>query len=496
MSEPNPTKKQKEAIQLACEGHNMWIVGPAGVGKSFVINSIVKHLGLRGKNVCVTAMTGAAASLLPEATTLHRFTGAGPESLKMHLSAFVDSHTKLPEKKRKILMSVDTLIIDEAGMHSIEQFNHLDQYLRHIRRCRKSLFGGIQVILVGDIAQIPPSDATAGAGVKRDEMLPQESVFQYPDEGRWKIIALNEFMRSAEDECLQQICLALIDQNEHVRRMAVRLLNRLCYDADAVESPQAVIQLAHRNGSIIVTPTKRKVDYWNDVESALHCQDAQLCVFDEPVSLRQPETLSADQIDFLGGIEGVRREDQEIVNRGTFTRGLKLFPRAQVQLRVNSTDGKTPFYNGELCTFLGKSVNATGTAEVKLRRIKDGITLYIRPVEHKSEYEDDVGKLGYLALPIIRAISTTVHKVQGQTMDSVIFDPTSLSMFGKNIPNILFVSVSRARRYKDIRLTEPIAEELLCTPSVNSALKELWELDFMADYPRASPAKLEQFLST
>ena len=70
---------QQKAVDMAMSGANMWIVGPAGTGKTHTINTIVRSLVAAGKSVAVTAMTGAAASNLDNATTLHRYTRAVTE---------------------------------------------------------------------------------------------------------------------------------------------------------------------------------------------------------------------------------------------------------------------------------------------------------------------------------------------------------------------------------------------------------------------------------
>lgn len=69
--------EQKQAIDMALKGHNMLLMGPAGTGKSFVINEIYKQLSDKGKNVKITCSTGIACQVYSsiKACTVHQFLG-------------------------------------------------------------------------------------------------------------------------------------------------------------------------------------------------------------------------------------------------------------------------------------------------------------------------------------------------------------------------------------------------------------------------------------
>lgn len=314
------------------------------------------------------------------------------------------------------------------------------------------------------------------------------SIFSYPDSNRWECVVLSAFMRSAEDPCLQQICLALIDPIPQIRKLAIELLNKKCYKAESVANPADVIEQARLRGALIITPTKGKVNFYVDVEGAM--TSLPRTALSRPTRLYSLESLTAAQIAEAGGYSGVEREDKEIRDRGTFKDVLDLFPGQQVQIRMNGTDGTTLYYNGEICIFLGMDREAA-----LLRRCKDNVTLRIGLCEHRTEYETDVGKIGYLAYPIVPSIATTIHKVQGQTLEGCIVDPTGLRSFGKTIPNMIFVAVSRVRSCDKLLLTEPIAADLLTGKELQDELESLWSIDFMEAYPRADKALLEAYLA-
>lgn len=481
---------QQIAYDVAMSGENMWILGPPGTGKSFSIANISKAFIDIGKQLAITAMTGAAASLLTNGITVHRFTRTGTESLKMHLQDFPKNADVLSESNRNKLKSVDALIIDEAGMLSTDAELHLDHYFRKLRGVKNKKFGGMQVILMGDIAQLPPTATTAGPGEMRDELIEMESVFNYPDSSVYKVCVLYEFMRQADDVALQQICLAFIDPNPDLRKKALRLLNKLATCEDDLNFVDT-INKASEIGSIIITPTNSQVDRYLKTEEALLKQDNNPVKISEPYKLYKIENLSAKQIEACGGVRGVLREDKEIVERRTFLFKLQLYPGQQVKITRNGQYSTIQYYNGNLCQFLEYNAEEEYCL---VKRNSDNVKIRIQRCDHKTEHAKEVGEIGYDAFPIVPAIATNVHKVQGQTLNKIIVDPTNLRCFGFNIPNMLYVMTSRVKRCSDIVLTEHIPENIMGTRDINKYLTDLWNVDFMQLYPRADPKMIESLL--
>ena len=75
-------EEQSKVLKLAESGHNLFLTGQAGTGKTFTLCKIVSNLQINGRNVVITASTGKAASVLKEkietpctVTTIHRFSG-------------------------------------------------------------------------------------------------------------------------------------------------------------------------------------------------------------------------------------------------------------------------------------------------------------------------------------------------------------------------------------------------------------------------------------
>ena len=142
--------EQQRALDDVLAGRNVFITGGAGVGKSFLVNEIVssakKHIG-------VCAMTGSAA-LLINGTTLHSYLGIGlAKDPAEKLAGSVRKYKPVVDR----ILSTDTLLIDEVSMMSAELFEKVNTFLQLVRRTRK-LFGGLQLVMVGDPFQLCPVD--------------------------------------------------------------------------------------------------------------------------------------------------------------------------------------------------------------------------------------------------------------------------------------------------------------------------------------------------
>ncbi len=140
---------QELALEILLDGHNVLLTGPAGSGKTYVLNQFIKLAKRDGKHVSVTATTGLAATHLGGAT-IHSWSGLGiHDTLPKY---YVDDLTKA---RRETIEKTDVLIIDEISMLHDYRLDLIDEALRKVRGLDKP-FGGIQVVLSGDFYQLPP----------------------------------------------------------------------------------------------------------------------------------------------------------------------------------------------------------------------------------------------------------------------------------------------------------------------------------------------------
>lgn len=145
--------EQQIVLDHVLVGRSVYIGGPAGTGKTFLLNAIIRQLQGNGKDVAVTASTGIAAVNV-KGTTIHSFASIVEEA-----DGTIRSNTAWGNKQR--LREIDVLVIDEISMIHADLFDALEKILTEIRcydQDAKELFGGLQLVLCGDFLQLPPVD--------------------------------------------------------------------------------------------------------------------------------------------------------------------------------------------------------------------------------------------------------------------------------------------------------------------------------------------------
>jgi ATP-dependent DNA helicase PIF1 len=148
------TTEQQEAYDAILKGESLFLTGPGGVGKSFLLKKVYDdYTAKTGRRIAVTAMTGCAANLLgTHAKTLHSWSGIGFG--KGPTAALIDRVRNFFPARKK-WSQAGCLIIDEVSMMTPQLLDALDLIGQAIRRNTKP-FGGIQIVLVGDFYQLPP----------------------------------------------------------------------------------------------------------------------------------------------------------------------------------------------------------------------------------------------------------------------------------------------------------------------------------------------------
>lgn len=143
--------KQKQALDILKMGHNVFLTGAAGSGKTYVLNQYIKLLKQHGIGVAVTASTGIAATHL-NGLTIHSWSGVGIRDAlsKAEIRALLEK-----AYLQKHFAKTDVLIIDEVSMLPPSLLDLVNEVCKAFKENRKP-FGGMQVILSGDLFQLPP----------------------------------------------------------------------------------------------------------------------------------------------------------------------------------------------------------------------------------------------------------------------------------------------------------------------------------------------------
>ena len=124
---------------------NLFITGKAGTGKSTLLNYFRQHTQ---RKVVVLAPTGVAA-LNVQGETIHSFFGFKPDIT-------FEKIKKLKERRARLYQEIEAIIIDEISMVRADLLDYVDRFLRLNAKSSRLPFGGVQMILIGDLYQLPP----------------------------------------------------------------------------------------------------------------------------------------------------------------------------------------------------------------------------------------------------------------------------------------------------------------------------------------------------
>lgn len=142
---------QQRALELLQQGYNVFLTGPAGSGKTYVVQEFISWLKEEGKEIAITASTGIAATHI-EGMTIHSWAGIGiKDSLTDADRLYLQKKPHLAER----IIDTDVLIIDEVSMLDGKRLDLVNEVCQLFKRSVQP-FGGMQVVLVGDLFQLPP----------------------------------------------------------------------------------------------------------------------------------------------------------------------------------------------------------------------------------------------------------------------------------------------------------------------------------------------------
>ena len=146
------TTSQRAAVVNIIAGHNVFLTGPGGTGKSFAVETL-KEIAPPDMKIAVTAMTGCAALLLGGgAKTLHSWAGIG---LGRDTAGALVAKIRQNKRSKANWLKTDVLVVDEVSMMTAELFEKLDDIGQLLRGSPRP-FGGMQVLFIGDFFQLPP----------------------------------------------------------------------------------------------------------------------------------------------------------------------------------------------------------------------------------------------------------------------------------------------------------------------------------------------------
>lgn len=405
---------------------SIFLTGKAGTGKTTLLKEIINSTH---KNTVVVAPTGIAA-LNAGGVTIHSmfqlpFSGFIPENIapnfsentKFETMATLRRHFKMSGLKKLVIQNMELLIIDEVSMLRSDLMDAIDFMLQSVRK--KNLpFGGVQVLFIGDLLQLPP--------VIRDEewqtlrkyyngkfFFHSRVIQQNPP----LYIELSKIFRQTDDQfigVLNNLRNNLITQND------IEILNQFV---------QPDFDLKTNEGFIVLTTHNSKADSIN-TQSLL--------------DLKGKATLYKAEItgDFPEKIYPLEEQ-------------LELKKGAQIMFIKNDLSLEKNYFNGKMGVIKSLSEN-----EIMVHFPEENKTIEVEKYEwqhikylvneNTKEIEEEI--LGtFVHYPIKLAWAITVHKSQGLTFDKAALDVSKVFL-----PGQAYVALSRLRSLKGLILLSPI----------------------------------------
>jgi len=385
---------QKEALQLLKMGSNVFVTGPAGSGKTHLINQYIAYLRQHDIDVGITASTGIAATHMG-GMTIHSWAGIGIKSniSEYDLEAMHDKQYLLRRIER-----VKVLIIDEVSMLHHFRLDLVDKVMRSMKRADLP-FGGVQVVLCGDFFQLPP--------VTR--MGEQASKFIYKSES-WReagftVCYLSEQFRQKDDVC-------------------ITILNEI-RAGDVSEESRAHLESRYnkRSENISIEPTKL-FTHNLDVDSL---NSAELEKLKDTMTEYRMQTKGKDQI-----VEALKK---------SCLAPERLYLKVGARVMCLKNNFEKGYVNGTL----GVVISCDGGSDPVIRTVS-GKRIVLERVSWKIEEDGrTIAELNQYPLRLAWAI--TVHKSQGMSLDAVEVD------LSKSFePGMGYVALSRVRTLNGLTL--------------------------------------------
>ena len=385
----------------------IFVSGKAGVGKSVLIAYLQKKL--KHKNIIKLAPTGLAA-INVKGQTIHSFFGFPSEALN-EKNYYIKNEVLL-----KMVQQLDVLIIDEISMVRADILDAISKSLQ-INRRNKKPFGGVQIVAVGDLFQLPPvvksyQEKKFFSSHYKSEFFFSAHVFNEIDL-YIKPVFLEKVFRQSDKttiDCLNKIRI----NKEH--RNAVAYINRNCFGKKG--------QFSKIPRSITLTTNNRKCDFINQNEL---------------------NKINKKMYTFNAHIEGnfnVKMPTPKIL---TLKVGSKVMFTKNDAFWVNGTLGVVTGISA-----LGVEVKINGTNKTFLVEKKTWENKkYV--IENGELVSRTVGK--FTQYPLTLAWAITIHKSQGLTLDDMLIDLDS----GAFVAGQVYVALSRCKDLNNVSLAKPIS---------------------------------------
>ena len=438
-TEPEATYKINRELNLAWglveeTGTNLFLTGRAGTGKTTFLRKLREE---SAKRMIVLAPTGVAA-INAQGITLHSFFQL-PFSPFIPGKGFVSGDKKylnFSKQKIRLIASLTLLVIDEVSMVRPDTLDAIDMILRRLRHS-SAPFGGLQLLLIGDLRQLPPV-------VKDEEWEYLKQYYNTPyffesqalKKAGFQTIELTTVYRQSDLEFVSLLN-AIRDGKAGVEQLEI--LNRRFKPGFNPEANEGYIRLTTHN---------RIASEFNT---------------------RKLAALPGEEFEYEAEIDGDFPEHSFPADRI-----IRLKPGAQVMFVKNDIGSNRRFYNGLIGMVESVSEEKitvwpiTGEEAIQVERMEWENIKYVIDESTKEIVQESVGT--FKQYPLRLAWAITIHKSQGLTFDKAIID-AALSF----APGQTYVALSRCRSLEGLVLGSPISPSAVITDGSVSNFVEFCE---------------------
>lgn len=437
--EEKPDEVFDHIIDLIKKGHNIFVTGGAGVGKSYTLAKIKE---VYKRKLYITSTTGISA-INVGGQTIHSWAGIGIANRPIE-----DIVKRISRKPTlvKTLVSCKMLAIDEISMLDNITFDYINQVLKIIREDERP-FGGIQVIIFGDFFQLPPACLNKN---NRDFCFNSQTWKELD----LKTVLLTEVKRQSEKALSNALNNIRIDQTTE---NDLELFYNRNFDF-SYEPPRDILQLFSTNASA----DSYNIKCLDEIEEEPKTYDSIDFMYSYNSSKKPIQTNIKDMLDQPDSYQFELEEFKKFNDDCKAPQALTLKNGCRVMLLKNVDLGK------------GLANGSCGTVKElkddKVRILFDNkVTIDLEPEDFEYLKEGKT-RIKRTQFPVRLAYGITVHKSQGMTFDNLVVNFNRIFDYGQ-----AYVALSRTRTLDGLIIKGFDPNKIIANPKVIAFYKKIEE---------------------
>ena len=430
------SKEQQKAFDiLQNTNDNLFIQGQAGTGKSSFIMYLKKNIT---KSMIICSPTAVAAMNIG-GQTIHSL-------FKLPISDFISSDNLFKTNRKKIsdiIKSADILVIDEISMVRPDILDAIDMLTKSMRKNKNKPFGGLQVLLIGDIYQLPPVIKSNATDIFNQIYGTKDPYFfdsnAYKN-GNFKCIQFSYVYRQLNNDLLDN--LTKLRLNEDIAK-AIKYFNTC-----SIENQDVL------NNAVTITPYRENANNINQEKLKALKGIAKKYEATMTGSFLTSSTYPADKELVLkeGALVMFNKNNPPEWINGSM--GIVTSLHDDIICVKMITSGKTVFAMRE--TWINKEYETKEVVVPIMIELEDefGNTFKMQDGNKfetkKIIVEKETGE--FKQFPLQLGYALTIHKAQGKTLDKIIVDIGRCAFAHGQ----LYVALSRTRNKDDIHLIKKL----------------------------------------